>query len=323
MPHVVPKAEGPAKTVVVVGGGPGGLEAARVSAERGHRVVLFEAAKALGGQVALAAKAAWRRDLAGVVAWYESELEHLGVTVRTNHYAEAEDVLAEAPDVVVIASGGLPDPLLVDKDELVLSTWDVLGGGARLAGDVLVYDDNGQHQGPSCAEVLAEGGCRVELATPDRMAAAEMGALNYPIYLEHLYKLGVTLTPDRRLQDVRRAGNKLEVSLANEYSGAAETRIVDHLVIEHGTLPLLELYEALRGQAANRGYIDYDALLAGRPQPARPPTLSAALAGDAANAEASEAGEAGAFLLFRIGDAVASRNIHAAVYDALRLCKDL
>ena len=320
MPQVIPKAEGPQKTVVVVGGGPGGLEAARVSAARGHKVVLFEAAKELGGQVTLAAKATWRRDLAGIVRWYESELEHYGVTVKTNHYAEAEDILAEAPDVVIIASGGLPDPVLEENEELIRSTWDVLGGTEPLAGDVLIYDDNGQHQGPSCAEVLAEKGCRVELATADRMVAAEIGGLNYPIYLEHLYKLGVTLTPDQRLQTVERAGNKLKVTLANEYTAARETRVVDHLVVEHGTLPLVEVYDALQGRAANRGITDYEALLSGRPQPWQPPKLAAALETGMA---APDAPDSGAFQLFRIGDAVASRNIHAAIYDALRLCKDL
>jgi hypothetical protein len=168
--------------------------------------------------------------------------------------------------------------------------------------------------------VLAEKGCRVELVTADRMVAAEIGGLNYPIYLEHLYKLGVTLTPDKRLQSVERAGNKLKVTLANEYTAARETRVVDRLVVEHGTLPLVEVYDALQGRAANRGITDYEALLSGRPQPWQPPKLAAALETDMA---APNAPDSGAFQLFRIGDAVASRNIHAAIYDALRLCKDL
>ncbi|HMB77894.1 MAG TPA: NADH:flavin oxidoreductase, partial [Kiloniellaceae bacterium] len=122
MPHLIPEADDPKKTVVVVGGGPAGLEAARVSAERGHRVVLFEAARDLGGQMTLAAKASWRRDLGGVVSWYADELLHLGVTVKTNHFADDADVLAEDPDVVIVASGGLPDPLVTEGEELVTST---------------------------------------------------------------------------------------------------------------------------------------------------------------------------------------------------------
>lgn len=320
MPHVIAEAEGPRKTVVVVGGGPAGLEAARVSAERGHRVVLFEAAKDVGGQVALAAKAGWRRDLGGIVSWYADELAFLGVDVQTNRFADDADVLAESPDVVVVASGGLPDPVVTEGEELVTSTWDVLSGSASLAGDVLVFDDLGQHQAPSTAEYLAERGCKVELATADRMVAAEMGNLNYPIYMEHLYRLGVTMTPDRLLQGVRRQGNKLEVTLANNFTGATETRQVDHLVVEHGCLPEATVFEALKSRAVNRGVTDYEALLAGKPQPWQSPKLSEALAPP----EAGEAPEPEkAFQLFRIGDAVSSRNIHAAIYDALRLCKDI
>ena len=89
----------------MVGAGPAGLEAARVSAARGHRVLLLEAAERLGGQVLLAAKAPWRADLLGIVDWLAAEVAHLGAEVRTNCYAETEDVLAEEPDVVIIACG--------------------------------------------------------------------------------------------------------------------------------------------------------------------------------------------------------------------------
>ncbi len=309
MPHVIPAADGPAKKVVVVGGGPAGLEAARVSAERGHEVMLFEATSQLGGQLALAAKAGWRADLISVVRWMENELDHLGVTVKTNAYAEADDVLAEQPDVVVIATGGTPDPILEEREDLVTSTWDVLSGAASISGSVLLYDDHGQHHGPSCAQFLAERGCQVELATPDRMAAAELGAINYPIHMEKLYGLGVKMTPDLRLRDATRKGNQIEVTLVNEYSDRAETRLVDHLVVEHGTLPMEDLYHDLQARAANQGQIDYDALIAGRPQKAA--------------AELGTNGDGQPFVLYRVGDAVSSRNAHAAIYDSLRLCKDL
>ncbi|MDJ0607741.1 MAG: NADH:flavin oxidoreductase [Kiloniellales bacterium] len=304
MPHVVPRSDKPGKKAVVVGGGPGGLEAARVLAERGHEVVLFEAAKALGGQVNLAAKASWRGDMVGIVQWLEHELEHLGVTVHTNRYAEEVDIIAERPDIVIMATGGLPDPVLDEQADLVLSVVDVLSGSVTLSGSVMVYDDNGQHPGPSCAEFLAERGCQVELVTPDRMAAAEMGTLSFPIFLEHLYQHGATLTPDRRLAGVERQDNRLKVTLRNEFTGAEETRLVDHLVVEHGTIPMDEVFHGLKEQATNHGHTDQAALLDGRPQP-----------------EGDNPG--GLFRLFRVGDAVASRNVHAAIYDSLRLCKDL
>ena len=304
MPHVVLPSEGPRRKVVVVGGGPAGLEAARVSAARGHEVVLFEAGARLGGQVLLAARAGWRRDLIGIVDWLAGELGHLGVDIRLNRYAEAEDVLAEAPDVVVVASGGLPDTDCVEGGDLCASVWDVLSGDVQPGQNILLFDDNGQHQGPSCADWLAEQGAQVELVTPDRMACQEMGGLSYPVYLEHFYEKGVQVTPDRNLIRVERAGNGLRAVLRNVYTDREETREADQIVVEHGSIPVDEVFVELKERAANRGITDYDRLLSDRPQHDGPL-------------------DDGAFLLFRVGDAVSSRNIHAAIYDSLRLCKDL
>ena len=304
MPHVVPKAKGAPRKIVVVGGGPAGLEAARVSAERGHQVVLYEATGALGGQIVLAAKAAWRRDLIGIVDWYRQEIERLGVEIRWNNYADKEMVLADRPGVVIVATGGVPDSDFVPGGEHCLSVWDALAG-SKLSGAILIYDDNGQHQGPSCADHLAsQEGASVELVTPDRYAAADMGTLNFPIYLQNFYRKGVTVTPDHRLTSVARDGNRLKAAFSNEYGGPDIERVVDHVIVEHGTLPLDALYGDLRAGSSNNGVTDYQALLEGQPQ-------------------MPQAGAAGDYLLFRVGDAVASRNIHAAVYDSLRLCKDL
>ncbi len=301
MPHVVEKSTGPKKKVVIVGGGPAGLEAARVSAERGHDVVLFEATGDLGGQVILAARAGWRKDLIGIVDWYKLQLERHNVDIRWNTFADEEMIKAENPDVVIIATGGLPDTDYVPGGENCISTWDVLSG-EDITGSVLVYDDNGQHQGPSCADYLsAKENTDVEFITSDRSPAMEMGTVNFPIYMEHFYKNGVTITPDHRLKSVAKDGNKLRAVFSNEYGGPDIERLVDHIVVEHGTLPFDELSPGLRDASSNAGITDYDALTSNMPQPA---------------------GEDG-FQLFCVGDAVSSRNIHAAIYDSLRLCKDL
>ena len=304
MPHVIARSDGPARRVVVVGAGPAGLEAARVSAERGHAVVLFEAAGDPGGQVRLAARHRRRRELIGIADWRAERCAAAGAELRFNVYAEAADVLAEDPDVVVVATGGLPNTeVLEEGNALAVSTWDILSGDVKPAEEVLLFDDNGGHPGLQAAERIAESGARLEIVTPERFFAPEVGGLNHVAYAQCFQTHGVTLTISRRLLGLRREGNKLAARVGSDYGDWAEERLVDQVVVEHGTLPLDALYFALKEGSRNRGEVDHRALIAGRSQEI------------ATNPE-------GRFQLFRIGDAVSSRNIHAAIYDALRLCKD-
>jgi NADPH-dependent 2,4-dienoyl-CoA reductase/sulfur reductase-like enzyme len=305
IPHVIRPSDGPKRRVVVVGGGPAGLEAARVSALRGHHVTLFEATDRLGGQVNLAARLDRRREIIGIALWLAREVELAGVDVRTDTYAGPDDVLALAPDVVVIATGGTPETgFLREGEELVLSTWDVLGGQAKPTGDILVYDATGQHQGLSAAEHLAKQGQRVTLLTPDRMPGHELGATNSSRFMKALHGQGVRFVADERLLAVRRDGNGVVARIRNMYTDEEGERRADHVVVEHGTVPADELYHELKPGSLNHGLTDPDALAAARPQPA----FARLGAG---------------YALFRVGDAVASRNIHAAIYDSLRLMKDL
>jgi 2,4-dienoyl-CoA reductase-like NADH-dependent reductase (Old Yellow Enzyme family)/thioredoxin reductase len=305
MPHEVARSEGPGRKVVVVGAGPAGLEAARVSAGRGHEVVLFEAADQPGGQIRLAARSRRRAELIGIAEWRAAQCARLGVELRCNQLAEAHDVLGESPDVVIVATGGLPDTTVLEQGEdLVVSSWAVLSGDARPGHEVLLYDDNGAHPGLQAAEYLAEAGAKLEIVSPERFFAPEIGGLNHVAYARCFQEHGVTLTINTRLLSVRRAGNRLVALLGSDYSERTEERLVDQVVVEHGTLPLDELYFALRESSSNRGEVDYQALIAGRPQQV------------VNNPD-------GRFQLFRVGDAISSRNIHAAIYDALRLCKDL
>src|SRR5690554_946385 len=305
MPHVIRPAEGPARKVVVVGAGPAGLEAARVAAERGHNVVVFEAAAEAGGQVRLAARSRRRSELIGIIDWRLERCAAAGVEFRYNLLAEAQDVLAEDPDIVLVATGGLPNTeVLEDGNDFVVSTWDILSGDVKPAADVLLFDDNGSHPGLQAAEAMGETGSSVELVTPERFFAPEVGGLNHAAYAESFQRHGVRITIARRLLGVKRGGNRLIARIGSDYAeGVEELREVDQVVVEHGTLPLDELYFALKEGSPSRGEVDYPALIAGKPQ-------------------AIQTNPEGSYQLFRIGDAVTSRNIHAAIYDGLRFAKD-
>ena len=307
MPQTIAPSDGPRRKVVVVGGGPGGLEAARVSAARGHQVVLLEATGELGGQVAIAARAGWRRDLIGIVRWLAQEVELAGVELRLNHYAEAADVFAEQPDVVVVATGGLPD--LDDLDELegsehVVSVWDVLTGQVEVKPRVLIFDQRGDHQALSCAEFMAEKGASVELVTPDRAMGEELGISNYNVHCRNFARLGIAVTPNTRVTGIESDQSRLRVRLRHDYGDLAQTREVDQVVVEQGVLPLETVYNDLKQRSRNLGEIDLEGLTRGE-------------------LHTPERNPEGAYQLFRVGDAVASRNIHAALYDSLRICQAL
>lgn len=302
LPHRIDKASGPARTAVVIGAGPAGLEAARVLGERGHRVVVFEASDLPGGQVRIASSSPRRRDLISIIEWRLDECKLLGVDIRTNRYVDVDEVLAENPDIVVVATGGVPNTeFLTEGANLVTDGWDVLCGAVHPRGEVMLYDDNGGHPGLDAAEVLARTGVDLEFVTPERTLAPDVGGVNYPGYFKVFAEHDVRVTLNERLTGVRRKDGRLEVDLYNEYAHATRQRMVDHVVVEHGTLPSDELYFGLIPGSTNLGEVDQQALLNLQPQNV------------VRNAD-------GGYQLFRIGDAVASRNIHAAIYDAFRLC---
>jgi len=307
LPHVIEKTSGQRRHVVVVGGGPGGMEAARVAAERGHDVTLFEAEPQLGGQITLAAKAPQRDQIAGITRWYEMELSRLGVDIRLEARADDAMIRDRQPDVVVLANGGHPFleqvPEWGAEEGLVVSSWDILSGKIEPGKNVLIFDTMCEFSGMSTADYCASQGATVEIVTDDTKPGVAIGGTTFPTYYRSLYQNAVVMTGDLALHKVYREGDKLVALLENEYTGEFEERVVDQVIVENGVRPDESLYYALKERSRNRGQIDLEALYAIKPQP----TLS----------------ESGEFALFRLGDCVAPRNTHAAIYDALRLLKDL
>jgi 2,4-dienoyl-CoA reductase-like NADH-dependent reductase (Old Yellow Enzyme family)/thioredoxin reductase len=300
MPHEITRAKVKRK-VVVVGAGPGGLEAARVAAERGHEVVVYEAAGEPGGQIRLTARSRARQEMIGIIDWRMAQCNARGVKFHFEAFAEADEIMAERPDVVIVATGGLPHTeVLKAGNDLTVSSWDILSGGVKPAANVLLFDDAGDHAALQAAQIIADSGAKLEVMTPDRSFAPEVMAMNLVPYMRGLQKLDVTFTVTFRLEEVTRDGGKLLAIVGSDYGGVRKERHIDQVVINHGTLPNDELYFALKPRSSNRGAVDYGRLIAGVAQP-----------------------QGDTFQLFRIGDAVSARNTHAAVYDALRLVKDL
>lgn len=303
MPHTITPAK-ELKKVVVIGAGPAGLEAARVAAERGHQVVVFEAADQPGGQVRLTALTKRRAEMIGIIDWRMAQCAARDVEFRFNTFAEAADVLAEKPDVVIVATGGLPQKdVLAYGNELTVSAWDILSGDVKPGQNVLLFDDAGDHTALQTAQLIAEAGSSVEVMTPDRSFAPEVMAMNLVPYMRALQDKKVTFTVTYRLTGVKKTGNRLTAVVDSDYMDIGQERDFDQIVVNHGTLPLDDIYFDLKPQSENLGAVDYDALIHGKPQ-----TLNGGPKG---------------FKLFRIGDAVESRNTHAAIYDALRLMKDM
>ena len=304
LPHTVDAAPAP-RRVAVVGGGPAGLEAARILGERGHAVTLFEAGARLGGQLVLAATSPRRRDLLGIVDWRVQELDRLGVAVRPGTYAEPDELAAGGWDVVIVATGGLPASPEIPGAPHVIDGWDILSGARRVTGRVLVFDDHGGNQALDVVEaVLRKSATELELVTPERTISPDVGRIVASGYLAALAEAGVRITVLRRLRGIRRAEGGLVVTLGVDGSDWTEDRVVDAVVVEAGTQPVTDVYDELVPGSRNGGQIDLADLLARRPQTAvRNPD--------------------GTYQLFRIGDAVAGRNVHAAMLDAARLCREI
>lgn len=293
------------RRITIVGAGPAGMEAARVAAERGHEVTVFEAADQPGGQIRLTAQQERRREMISIIAWRMAQCEKHGVRFHFNSFADADTVLQTRPDDVIIATGGLPHTeVLRDGNDLVCSAWDILSGDVKPGANVLVFDDAGDHTGLQAADLIAATGASVEIVTPDRSFAPEVMAMNLVPYMRSLQRRDATFTVTWRLMSVARDGNLLRATLGSDYGDMTRDRLVDQVLVNHGTRPLDDIYFDLKPFSSNLGEVDYEALTGGVPQSVT------------RNSD-------GRFRLFRIGDAVAARNTHAAIHDALRLVKDL
>jgi len=185
---------------------------------------------------------------------------------------------------------------------LAETVWDILETPRKTQGTVLLYDGLGTIAGAASAEMLAEQGAQLVYVTPDRHTALETSFLDRPFIMRELYQNGTPMYPDKRLVRAVRNGHRIEATFVNEYTGVEEVMACDRLVIERGTIPMDEFYNDLRAGSRNDGVTDLDAFVVADRQ-----TLSL-------NPD-------GHYDLHRIGDAISSRDIHAGMLDAMRLCR--
>jgi pyruvate/2-oxoglutarate dehydrogenase complex dihydrolipoamide dehydrogenase (E3) component len=240
------------RSVVVVGGGPGGLQAAVTAAEHGHRVTLFERQDHLGGQVRVAATVPSRAEFLDITRNLIVAARRQGVDVRTGQEATVENVVAERPDAVVVATGARPlRPWWAGDHPRVVDVRDVLEGRVHPDGRVVIVDELGFHQATSTAELLADRGCEVEIVTNGMVVAQDLGVtLDMETWNVKAHAKGIAQNTDLVPMGVQDPadGSDVMLTLQHHPTGTDHQRDCDWVVCSVHQSPEDELWRQLRTQ---------------------------------------------------------------------------
>jgi mycofactocin system FadH/OYE family oxidoreductase 2 len=240
------------KKVVVVGGGPAGMWAAKMAGRRGHDVTLYDKNENLGGQVATAMKGAGRDEFGVIIRNEKEQVTKAGAKVALGAEVTAEQLLAQKPDVAIIATGSVPKehPVPGADGPEVHNVWQVLNNEVQVGQKVCLIDYDGHQRATSTAEFLANLGKEVHIITSSLFIGAELGPTQ-DLYLsrQRLLQKGVTFTPDIAVMEVAGPAGEKRIKGFNVYSNAwDEWGPFDSIVLAMGQRVEDALYMSLKGK---------------------------------------------------------------------------
>jgi thioredoxin reductase len=237
------------KEMMIVGGGPAGMEAARVAAMRGHQVTLYEKEGELGGQINIAKKGAGRENIGLIVTNLVTQLKKWKVKIELGVEVTEEFVIKNNPDVAIVATGSVPreNPFPGQySPSQVFNVWQVLKGEAAIGERVLLIDGDGHHKATSTAEFLADNGKKVDIITDALFVGIELGPIG-DLYnsRQRLLQKGVTFISDMRIQEIQ----ETSVKAVNIYLNEVQTfEGYDTIVVVIPNRPNDFLYFRLKGK---------------------------------------------------------------------------
>ena len=235
------------KKVMVIGGGPAGLEAARVAALRGHEVTIYEKSGELGGQILIASKVSSRQELASIIRWLALQVQKLGVDIHLNTEVTPQIVEREKPDAVVVATGSVPSSLSIPgaTDQNLVDERSVLLGKVSVGQRVVVLDGTGDIVGTSTAEFLAEQGKQVYILAKGYQVGEAIDITTRPLVYRSLLEKGVNLVP---FTWVRSISGKSVITYNTFTFKEGKIENIDTVVQTISAVADNQLYKSLKGK---------------------------------------------------------------------------